>query len=198
MTISLPTLPRQTQYNMRLVSTAADLSPAFGGPTQRISRMGSRWALDVVVPSLRWDSCGMGLVADLARGEVEPVGLALPQPGFAIGVPGDARVDGADQSGTTLNVRLLTAGYVVRKGQFFSIQTGGVRYVHVVTAEATADGTGDAALSIWPMLRVSPSGSGVVELDAPIIEGFIQQPGQEFSLRRIGSTGVAFTIVERA
>lgn len=78
-------------------------------------------------------------------------------------------VDGASQTGATLNVQGLTATTgTVTKGSVFTI--AGVYKVHpvtkdtlselqqfVVTADATADGSGDAALSISPSIITTGS-----------------------------------------
>lgn len=76
-------------------------------------------------------------------------------------------VDGASQTGATLNVQgLTTTTGTVTKGSVFTI--AGVNAVHpitkadtgrlqqfVVLADATADGSGDAALSIYPAITTS-------------------------------------------
>jgi hypothetical protein len=196
MAITLGTLPRLTTYSMRVVSAANDLRPAFGGPVQRLARNGSRFALEVKVPAMSAAGCGIELIADLVRGETETIVAPVPDyvPVASYGTP---LVNGAGQLGSSLVVDGLTAGVVIAKGKFLSLVTGGQRYVHMVTAQTTANGSGQATLPIWPMLRVATTDNAVVELAAPKIEGFIA-PGQEWSVGRLRAVGVEFLIEERA
>ena len=199
MAITLPALPRQAQYNMRDVPAGSGmLSPAFGGPDNPLSRMGDKWAIDVVIPSLRWAGCGASLTADLLQGRRELLGLTIPEPGVTQTGFGTPLIKGAGQSGSAIDLDGLTAGAVIPKGKFIEIVTGGYSYVHMVTAEATADGAGEVAgLAIFPMLRVSPADNATVNIANPRIWGFREAPGLDFSLRRIGSTGLQFTLRER-
>ena len=52
MTIQFPPLPRGTVVSPRLVRVGGDLLSSLGGPTQRISRSGSRYAAEVALPIL--------------------------------------------------------------------------------------------------------------------------------------------------
>jgi len=196
MAITLGALPRLTSYSMRAVSAANDLRPTFGGPVQRLARKGSRFALDVKVPAMSAAGCGIALIADLLRGETEAVILPVPDyvPAAIYGTP---LVKGAGQVGSLLAVDGLTPAVVVAKGKFLSVVIGGQRYLHIVTAQTTANGSGEASLPIWPMLRVGTTDNAVVELAAPKIEGFIA-PGQEWSISRLRAVGVDFSIEERA
>ncbi len=196
MAITLGALPRLTTYSMRVVSAANDLRPAFGGPVQRLARKGSRFALDVTVPAMSATGCGIALIADLVRGETETVILPVPDyvPGGLYGTP---LVNGAGQLGSSLVVDGLPANAVVAKGKFLSVIIGGRRYLHMVTAQTTANGSGQATLPIWPMLRVATTDNAVVELATPMIEGFVA-PGQDWSISRLRAVGVDFTVEERA
>lgn len=196
MAITLGTLPRLTAYAMRAISAANDLQPVFGGPTQRLARKGSRFALDVKVPAMSAAGCGIGLIADLLRGETETIVLPVPDyvPAVSYGTP---LVNGGGVVGSTLPVDGLPNGCVIAKGKFLSVILGGQRYVHIVTAQTTANGSGQASLPIWPMLRTPTVDNAVVELAAPKIEGFVR-PGQEWSISRLRAVGVEFTVAERA
>lgn len=78
----------------------------------------------------------------------------------------DGVVDGAGQSGATLNLRGFTAGDILEAGDIFTI--AGVNGVHVqsrestgvvqqftVLEQATADGAGDMAVSISPSITAA-------------------------------------------
>lgn len=195
MAITLQNLPRSTVYSVRAVSAANDLHPAFGGSVQRIARKGSRWAIDVSIPALAIKSCGMGLIADLVRGETELVRIKLPD-GMVVRSYGNPLVNGVGQTGSTLTVDGLTPGVVIPKGRFLSITTSAQGFVYMVTEETVASGGGGASLPIWPMLRLSPPDNISVNLDEPVIQGFIS-PGQKWSISNTRAVGMDFTIEER-
>lgn len=52
MSVTLPTTPSPRSLTPRLVTARAELRSAFGGSTQRINRLGSRWAFEVELPPM--------------------------------------------------------------------------------------------------------------------------------------------------
>lgn len=195
MAIQLQTLPRRTQYRMRAVSAVNNMAPAFGGPRQRVTRMGSHWAMDVDVPRMNDRCCGIGLVADLVQGESETIIALVPEPKGMHIPTGAPLVNGAGQSGMVLNIDGLTPNEVIRKGKFLSLIISGQRFLYMVRSEVVAT-TGAVAVPIWPMLRVSPANNGVVELAEPKIEGYIAA-GQEWDVNQMPLIGAQFSIEER-
>ena len=89
---------------------------------------------------------------------VVPPDLATPR-GTALGSP---VVDGAGQTGTTLNVRGATASQAafLKKMDIFSIN--GDTKVYMVTQDAASDGSGDVALTFRPPLEISPADGAVL------------------------------------
>lgn len=194
MSITLQTLPRTTSYSMRAVSAANMLNPAFGGARQRIGRKGSHFALDVSVPSMSAQGCGMELIADLVRGETEPIALKIPEylPAVSYGTP----LANGVSTGSILSVKGLNPSVPIRKGKLLSIIQAGQRFTYMVTAETVASAGGVAPLPIWPMLRRPTAADQVIELATPMIEGFVGA-GQEWSIARIKAVGLSFSIEER-
>lgn len=195
MAITLQALPRETERDMRVISSTTPARPAFGGPVQPMNRKGSRFALDITVPALALAGCGPELIADLVQGETESLAMPVPEAPSSVGW-GTPRVNGAGQAGLSLIVDGLPAGRTVPKGKFLSVITGGQRFVYLVRTATTANGSGQVTLPIWPMLRRSPANNDVVELAQPMIEGFIPT-GQEWSVRRLKALGASFSIEER-
>lgn len=195
MTILLSTLPRRTQYSMRVVSAANDMAPAFGGNTQRLARKGTRFGIDVSVPPLPQAGCGMALITDLVQGETEVMAFNIPEafPAQSYGTP---LVKGAGQAGSTLAIDGLPPLTAIPKGKFLTVIIGGQRYAYLVRASTVANGSGEASLPIWPMLRKSPADNAVIELAAPKIEGYVPT-GQEWSISSLKSVGLSFTVTER-
>lgn len=196
MTIALPTSSDIRMAGHRLISSAVDLRPAFGGGVQRLTRLGSRWAMTFQLTlmtyedSLNWSDLEV---------EGDTVSLRIPQPGVDTGSPGTPVVDGAGQSGSTLNLRGLTPGYVMGK-RWLSVSTGGLLYAYRATASATADGSGDIAIPVRPMIRAAHADGDAVEIANPLIEGFVRDlPANAFDINVAGHVaGLRFTIEERA
>lgn len=177
MTITLPTSPLATSAKPRLVANAVQTQPIVGGVVQRKLRLGTRWALDVTLPPMKY-ATAMAWMADLAASEAQEVVLTWPQPSAVVGAIGGPVVNGGGQAGSTLSVRGAAAGYAFKKGLFFSIVEGGRRYLHQVSGAVSANGAGVASLPVTPMLRVSPSDAATLEFTAPKIQGWAQvSPG---------------------
>lgn len=197
MAILLPAEPVPQRWTPRALDWGGELVPPLGGETQRLNRLGDRFAIEVTLTPTQDAALALAYVSRLRRARREGARLPFPQLNLAVGSPGDVRVDGAGQAGSWLAVRGATAGYAFREGQFFSLVSDGRRHLHSVAAAATASAAGLALLAIEPMLRVSPSDGDVVEVAAPMIEGFVGGNEQGWTVDIAGTVGLSFTLTER-
>lgn len=80
-----------------------------------------------------------------------------------------ALVNGADQTGATLAIDGLQASKadVFKAGDYFQIGTGSSSRLHMVTADADSNGSGEATLDIWPPLRASPADNAALTITSP-------------------------------
>lgn len=195
MSILLPPKPAIRTAAPRLLDFGAVLTPPGGGPSQRLNRLGNRFAVDVVAATSRSGAEGRILVARLMRALTEGVLLPFWQ-GLDVGTPGTPQVNGGGQQGSTLQLKGFTSGYAVREGQFFSIIYGGRRYLHAAAADVTASDTGTMALPIVPMLRISPNDGATCEFVQPMIEGFLAGNQVQWQLQLAPYTDVSFTVTE--
>lgn len=197
MAIALPTLPLNAEVKQRLVRFGGDLTPPLGGPVSRLSRMGSRYAIDVSLPALD-DQAEDWLSARL---DADTVGATLvltwpTQPSDA--VLGAPVMNGAGQLGATLSIGGLAPYAYVPAFRFFSFSDGTRNYLHSTRRSATADGSGVAAVPIAPMLRVSPPNGAVAEFGAPKLEGLIDGQTIDWDLKVLRWIGTSFTLAENA
>lgn len=135
---------------------------------QTQANVGQMWQGTVTMASMTpaqaanfrgWLSClngreGTFLIGDPAL--VVPLGSAAVTPGTPV-------VDGAGQTGQTLNVKTLplsATGYLLR-GSYLQI---GNR-LYNLREDVNTDGAGKAALSIWPRLRESPANGAAITLN---------------------------------
>lgn len=194
MPLLLPNYPAAATMAVGMVRNANDLSPAFSGADQQIRRKGSRYALTFTMPSLTYVDA-MPWMADLAA-EGDTVVMDVVQPGLNLGSPGSPVVNGNANAGATLAIAGLTPGYVIRKGQFFSVLTAGQRYLYRAAQAATANAGGIASVSLQTMLRRQPQANDLVEIASPKIEGYVR----DYADPEVGvdhEVVLSFTIRER-
>ncbi|HEY0011554.1 MAG TPA: hypothetical protein VGB79_01730 [Allosphingosinicella sp.] len=129
----------------------------------------------------------MWFCASLIQGLSEKVVCAIPQPGLDLTGISDTTAVAAGSGGKTL---VVAGGGTKIVGQYLSLVSGGVRYLHMVTAVA------GNTLSIYPMLKVPIAGGETVELLSPKIEGFLDGNEQGWTLGLVENIGLTFVIVE--
>lgn len=192
--LTLPTTPSPRSVTPRLISARNELTPAFGGGIQRLNRKGSRYALDVEMPPMRYVDA-MDWVDVLS--ETDTVLMAVPQPSFDVGVPGSPLVNGAGQFGSSLTLDGLTPSYPIAKGQWLSVITNGRRYLYQCTAQVIANASGQMTVPLRTMLRFPPADNAVVEIAEPKIEGFARVAEDAFMVGIERLVSLKFTIEER-
>lgn len=171
----------------------------LGGPQSRILRMGDRWAIDVETHVAEYAEHGMKYLSRLVRGLKDTVLLAFPEPGVKPRSYGAPVVASAGASGTTLPLSGLIPGDVIKEGKFLSVIVGGQRYLYqTAVADVTVSAGGTASLQVEPILRAQPSAGAVVEIEKPMIEGFVQGNEQSWQTSRSKYLPFRFTIMERA
>lgn len=195
--IDLPDYPAPASAGPALLDYGAALTPALGGPVQRVNRMGSRFRISVSMPPMRGDKLGRQWIARLIKGKSQGARMPFPMQGFNPGLPGNVQVDGAGQAGTSLAVKGATPNYTFREGQFFSTETGGQHYLAMVAEEVIADATGYAVLTVEPMLRVPPADGDACHFGKPMIEGFIQGDELAWEMSLADFIGISFALAER-
>lgn len=191
--LTLPTTPAPSRMGIELLTNKNVLVSALGGNEQERQRKGSRYALTFTLPPMRY---AQSMAWDDLMAEGATVLMRVHQPGFDTGSPGAPRVNGAGQAGTSLAIDGLTPGHVLKKGQFVSVVTSGRRFLYRLAADVTANGSGQATAALRTMLRYPLSDNDVVEIDQPVIEGFVRDmQSWEVGVDRL--VQLSFTVRER-
>jgi hypothetical protein len=194
--ITLPNYPGPAEASFELIDFGGVQPGVLGGSDQRVNRLGGRWSMTVTLPPMR-AALAEEWAADLTAALEEGAAMRVREPNAPLSPVATLLVAGAGQAGGTLAVDGGTPGAVLRKGKWFSILTGGRRYLHKLGAAVELDGTGAADLPIRPRLRVVPADNAVIEFAAPVIEGLlVTPPGWTIDRGRI-ERGITFTIRER-
>lgn len=181
--ILLPNKRAVLTDQIHMVDFGGQLKPTMGGPVQTIMRLGTRFAVEITVPTMRTEPDGRIYSSRLFQAKIFGALIVFRQDGFKVGLPGTVLVDGAAQTGFALNLRGFTPGYAVREGQFFSILSGGRRYLHRAASSMVVGSTGKIALPIIPMLRISPADGDTAEFGKPMMQGSLS--GNEALWKRL-------------
>lgn len=195
--IELPNCPPIRSASMRIISYAVDQTPSQGGPQTRVLRLGDRWAGEFVTYVASYAEEGRVYLSRLVRGMTDTVVIPVPEPGMRGGDYGAPVIAAAGAFGSSVQIGGLGAGRVIPEGKFLSIITGGQRFLYQATATTTANGTGQATVPIYPMLRRQPQLNDVVELSEPKMEGFVQGNQVQWEVTKSKRIGFVFQIMER-
>ena len=191
--------PNPWRVDCKLLQFASDLTPPMGGLVQRPERLGSRWSVTFSQTPALGVTCAQAILAarTKARANGDSVFFAWPQPTFSASI-GAPAVNGAGQLGTRLIVNGLTPSTpLFTAGTMFSFTAGSWSYLHMLTANAVVDGSGNSTLQIAPMLRASPPAGTLLSVATPQIQGFIQGASEDWTLERLAWTGLPpFTVKE--
>lgn len=178
MSAEYPPWPPPVNGNtFRLRSNTAYFRSPLTGATQVSTRPGGRFEFDVQMASLD-DTQLRQWIAFNAY--VQEEGLTFywnhypkarpfsyPQGTDAGGTPpwGSPIVNGASQTGRSLVTSGWAPGAAMKMGDPISFNNGIYRELHLLKADATANGSGAATLSITPAIRTSPPNGNPILVD---------------------------------
>ncbi len=153
-TVSLSAISNQKLYRSPLT-----------GAYQVEARAGDAWRAVLTFEKKRGADAAelMGTLVS-SDGMIERFELSVPKY-LRRGIAAAALVDGADQTGKTVNADGLgvSVSGALMKGDLIQIGTE----LKMVTAQVDSDGTGSAPIPFWPALRTSPADDATIELDTP-------------------------------
>jgi hypothetical protein len=169
---------------------------------QVVVHPGQRWTASVTLPPMKrqdaepWIAFLMSL-----KGPIGTFRLPIPDypgpRGSANTTPGTPLVNGASQTGSTLNIDGLpinTVGYLL-PGDYFKLNTVSPQ-LYKVLSQVDSNASGQATVDIWPNLRTSPADNAVFRLAN--IEGLFRLKSniQQWEINNISSYGISFDCVE--
>jgi hypothetical protein len=182
---------------IRLLDFGGYNKPILGGAIQRINRAGSRYVLEVELPPLPQEPNARIFTAKWERALTEGASFLIPQPGFIVPPSGTPLVNGAVSGGTSLPIKGLAPSVPLKEGQWLNVIHNSKRYAYRIAADAVANGSGVATVTLTTMLREQLSNNDVIELAAPRIEGWVESP--DWGIRIEPFVDVSrFTITEAA
>lgn len=195
--IDLPTTKLPASVTSAFVDNGGTMRSATNAKGLRLNRLGSHYRAAVTMPLHRSEDAAP-LIADLIAAKQEGLRMRYPLQGVDQSGSGAPVVDGAAQSGTSLKLRGMTPGYVLKKGFWLSIvDPDGQHFLHNVFSGATVGSDGKATVQIRPMLNYAFANGAQVHITTPMIEGEVLGNEQSWQIVRGDRiVGLAFTIEE--
>ena len=184
--------------DMQMLDWGTVLEPPLGGVSQRIDRIGTRFAQSFRTPAMRIEADGRRAIALLQMAKQQGAKVLYPQPDFNIGAPGSPVVSGAHTGGTALAITGAQPNYTVRLGQALSLTVGGRSYLHFAGAETVLNASGAGTITLTTPMRKHLAGAEPVNLAAPVMEGWLAGSELPWTLEISRSVGLEFTVTERA
>lgn len=156
-------IPSSSEWRL-IANTAAFVSP-LTGTVRTLARGGDRWACTLVCANLNGERRAV-LQAFLARLRGQAHRVVLPDHAYLRRgtQSADVLVMGASQTGVSLIVDAGTSAATLLAGDMVAVAGSGL---HMVVADATFNGSGQATLSISPPLRASPADNATVSVASP-------------------------------
>tara|TARA_R110000824_G_scaffold69136_7_gene178090 strand:+ start:162 stop:797 length:636 start_codon:yes stop_codon:yes gene_type:complete len=203
--ISLPssstTQPKST--NFRIVRQIGESTSIFTGAQQVYKHIGEWWEVEVSLPPMN-NAGAREWIASLVsmRGVFGQMYLGdwdgRTARGTASSSAGTPLVNGASQTGNALVIDGATAsqtGYL-KAGDYIQLGSGISQRLHMVTADANTDGSGNATLSIEPALRSSPANDLAITVAS--CKGVFRLSSNETSwnANAISTYGITFAVKE--
>lgn len=168
--LSLPASDLIETIELRPSNIVGVYASPWTGEQQVQGHPGEFWVATVSTPSLfereadEWRAFVTALRGRLGTFLMGDPAKTVPD-GANSGTP---VVDGASQTGFELATRGWDANTtgVLLEGDYIQLGTGSDSRLHVLTADASSNASGEATLDLWPRLRSSPSdGDTVITTD---------------------------------
>ena len=202
--LTMPAAPDFADTRFGLVSnTQTDLTSPIKQSSQLLELPGARWRATYALPPLSRDRA-VEWIAFLVQLRGRAGRFYGFDPSFYPRTPrGSAgsftlRVAGGAQSGAALIVDgadPLASG-VFRAGDYLAYDVGGGRQLHAVTADASADSSGEVGVPIEPPIRTSPDNNALILTTNPSCVMRLVDDEIGWDVSRAQRAGIAFEAVE--
>lgn len=163
--VTMPTTPGFVSSTFGLEANTTVSTSPLNRVEQVVERAGARWVASFVLPAMRpsvaaqWRAFLISL-----RGRYGTFYGFDPDQKTLLGTAtGTILVNGGSQTGNTLAVDGISPSGTILRGTY--IQVG--LHLYLVVEDATANGSGEASLTIEPALRESPSNNAGVTVTNP-------------------------------
>lgn len=121
----------------------------------------------------------------------------IPQ-GLAATFAGLPVVDGAGQTGETLNITGASASKNswLKAGDYIQLGSGSTATLHRVLEDANTNASGQTTLSLWPHIRTAPSNGATVTVNNAVGRWRLASNETNWSVNEASIYGISFTAME--
>lgn len=157
--------------SFRLVRVVSESQSIFTGASQVYQHQGEWWEGEVTFRTMRRADAALvqsflaqlrGKYGTFLYGDPDALALGL------LGAGGTINVNGAGQTGNSLNVDGMTnSTTILRAGDYFQIGTGSAAKLYMCTEDLVSNGSGVGVLNFEPRLKVSPADNASVITSSP-------------------------------
>lgn len=153
---------------VRVMDFGGVLTPGTGGSRQRIDRIGTRHGFDFETPAMPAEPEGRIWSMRLSRAKTEGALIWIPEPGLVLNAAEGAPVArAASAGGSSFLLGGATPGLAIPEGKWVSHIHDARRYAYRVAVPVTVNSSGQADLTLWPLLRTVVSVGDVLEIAVP-------------------------------
>ena len=167
--LSLPTATGIASVDLRAVNAVAYSSSPFTFAGQAHAYSGQMWQADITLPAMKrenaeqWISFLISLRGQFGTFLLGDPNGATPR-GLAATLAGTPTVDGADQTGGTLDITGASRNKTnwLRTGDYIQIGTGSDSRLYKVLSDTNTDNSGQCTVDIWPHIRTAHANGATV------------------------------------
>jgi len=199
--LTLPAQPAFARSRFGLLSNTQQFVSPLNRSAQTLELPGARWFGEFTLPPMKralaapWQAFLAQLRGGAGRFYAgDPDGKVAR--GAATGTP---LVNGAGQAGVNLATDGWTASVtgILKAGDYVAYDAGGVRQLHVLTADANSNGAGQATLAIEPAIRTSPADNAALTVSAATcVMRLVDDAQAAWDADAAGVYGLSFAAVE--
>lgn len=170
--LTFPTTVDGASTTWGLTSAVGYLESDFTFQGQKQLQQGERWEVSVTLPRLTAAQAGdYRAFLAMLRGQYGTFLLGDFTRKTRLGaMTGSPLVNGASQSGNTLNIDGVSNSItnILKAGDWLQLGSGGASRLHMVVANCNSNGSGQVAVTIVPELRSSPADNSAVVYASPM------------------------------
>mgnify|MGYP007073187886 FL=1 len=201
--LSLPTVTGIAQIELRATNAVAYSRSPFTFAGQAHAYAGQMWQADVTLPAMNrasaeeWVSFLISLRGQFGTFLLGDPAGATPR-GIAATLAGSPTVDGADQTGGTLDITGASRNKTnwLRAGDYIQIGTGSNSKLYKVLTNTNTNNSGECTVDIWPHIRTAhANGASITTSNA---KGLFRLAANEtsWSVNEASIYGITFGAME--
>lgn len=199
--LAMPTTRAPARIDFRAETQVGSVESPFSFVPQTYVWAAERW-----LATLTWGQMGQADADDVEAGLL--LALNGREGSFLLGDPlritprgtwagQSPLVNLGSQTGKTLNIDGLTPTTTTgKKGDFFQLGSGATSRLYRLTADFTANGSGQATLDFWPSLRVSPADNAALTLSSAKGLFMLNQNVRGWTLEDVRDSGISIECIE--